>query len=96
LGAFKRIRFGDGRKVIQEGLEKVTSSSDQIGIGLIIVIVQFGKAFKVAEVNGWVVVVSGRDKVEELRSAPDETLSFMESIGEASLSPVRCLPMQGC
>jgi hypothetical protein len=32
-----------------------------------------------------VVVVNGHDKVEELRSAPEETLSFIESIGEVSL-----------
>jgi hypothetical protein len=33
-----------------------------------------------------VVIVTGRDHIEELRSAPEEILSFHESANEASLS----------
>ena len=36
--------------------------------------------------NGWVVIVTGRDNIEELRSAQEEALSFNESANEVSLS----------
>jgi hypothetical protein len=39
LGAIKRIRLGDGRQVVQEGIEKVTHYQEQIGCGLIIVFI---------------------------------------------------------
>ena len=38
--------------------------------------------FKVANRYRWVVVLSGRDHVEELRKAPDDALSFPEAANE--------------
>ena len=32
--------------------------------------------FKVAELHRWIVVLSSREHVEEIRRAPDDTLSF--------------------
>ena len=37
-----------------------------------------GRAFRVATLDGWVVVLSGSDLVEELRRRPDDEFSFKE------------------
>ena len=41
-----------------------------------------GQMFKVADLHYWLIVVSGPLLVEELRQAPDDTLSFSESANE--------------
>ncbi len=46
-----------------------------------------GSTFKVASLDQWVVVVSGRDMVEELRKRGDEELS-----GPGGAQEVRSLP----
>ena len=40
--------------------------------------------FKVADIYRWIVVVSSPKHVEELRRAPDDTLSFAEAIKDVS------------
>lgn len=40
--------------------------------------------FKVAELYRWIVVLTTREHVEELRSAPDDALSFREAVHDAS------------
>ena len=40
--------------------------------------------FKVAELCHWVVVFSSRKHVEEIRRAPDDTLSFAQAANEVS------------
>lgn len=44
-----------------------------------------GSPFKVANINRWMVVVSGQKFVEELRNADDDVLSFMEAATEVLL-----------
>lgn len=41
-----------------------------------------GQIFKVANLNHWLIVVSGPHLIEELRQAPDDELSFSEGINE--------------
>jgi len=41
-----------------------------------------GKAFKIAEFNKWLVIVSGPQLIDELRRAPDDALSFLEATNE--------------
>lgn len=42
------------------------------------------RAFKVAQLDGWHVIVSGNKLVEELRKAPDDQLSFLEAVTDVS------------
>ncbi|KAI0778805.1 cytochrome P450 [Trametes elegans] len=42
----------------------------------------FGSAFKVPLLDNWMIIVSGRDMIEELRRRPDEELSFMEGVAD--------------
>ncbi|KAH7886354.1 cytochrome P450 [Phlebopus sp. FC_14] len=39
--------------------------------------------FKVANLHKWMVIVSGRQLLEEMRNAPDDQLSFLESANQA-------------
>ncbi|KAG9308976.1 cytochrome P450 [Chiua virens] len=41
------------------------------------------KAFKVARFDQWVVIISSRELVDEIRRAPDDTLSFLEGVNDA-------------
>lgn len=41
-----------------------------------------GHVFKIPLMTGWVVAVSGRDRVEELRKASDDVVSFQEAVNE--------------
>ena len=50
---------------------------------MLLTIPQFhGKAFKIALLDQWTVVVSGPKMVDELRKRPDEELSFIEGTEE--------------
>ena len=40
-----------------------------------------GSAFKVPELNRWLVIVSG-DMIEDMRRATDDQLSFLEAVEE--------------
>ncbi|CAA7260276.1 unnamed protein product [Cyclocybe aegerita] len=41
-----------------------------------------GKAFKVADMSRWIVGVSGRDMIDDIRRATDDQLSFMSAVEE--------------
>jgi hypothetical protein len=44
--------------------------------------------FKVANMYGWMVILSNRKHIEELRRAPDDELSFMEAASNVSNCPI--------
>ena len=39
-----------------------------------------GSVFKVPTMTNWMIIASGRDKVEEIRRAPDDVLSMRDAI----------------
>ncbi|KAG9308977.1 cytochrome P450 [Chiua virens] len=41
------------------------------------------KPFKIAKFNEWVIIVSSRELIDEIRRAPDDALSFLEFVNEA-------------
>jgi hypothetical protein len=41
--------------------------------------------FKIAAMSKWVVVVSGKQYIDDIRKAPDEVLSLVEAIAEVRL-----------
>lgn len=43
--------------------------------------------FKVATIDKWMVVVTGRKRLDELRKAPDDALSFQEATDEVCSRP---------
>ena len=53
--------------------------------------------FKVANMYGWMVILSNRKHIEELRRAPDDELSFMEAASNVSNCPILLeLDRTGC
>lgn len=40
------------------------------------------RPFKVAAISKWVVVLSGKQHIDDIRRAPDEVLSLVEAIAE--------------
>ena len=49
-----------------------------------------GSVFRVALLENWIVVVSGRRMVEELRKRPDDELSHLLSVQEVRAVHVAC------
>ena len=43
---------------------------------------QIGSAFKIADLSRWHIIVIGPDKIDEMRSAPDDALSFTRAMEE--------------
>jgi hypothetical protein len=45
---------------------------------------QAGNVFKFAELNRWHIIVNGADKINELKSAPDDVVSLESAANEVS------------
>lgn len=71
--------------VIQEGYEKASLIlCMQVRARSFMVFQHKGAPFKVAALHRWTVMIGSREHVEELRGAPDDTLSFLEAANYAS------------
>ena len=82
LGAFNFIQ--NSSKVIDEGYKKVCPVFQYYNISSV-GLQYYGRAFKVAMLDQWFVVVSGVDMVEDVRKRHEQQLSAREGIGEVSL-----------
>jgi hypothetical protein len=82
---FKRISTGDSRFIIQDGYRKVVVTPVTLCMQpKALIRTQAGNAFKIAELNRWHIIVNGADKINELRSAPDDVLSLIAASNEVS------------
>ena len=45
---------------------------------------QAGSIFKIADLNRWHIIVNGADKINELKSAPEDVLSIDSASNEVS------------
>jgi hypothetical protein len=93
----KRISTGDSRLIIRDGCKKVMMTSTLLFMPFKVLIkIQVGNAFKIAELNRWHIIVSGADKINELRSAPDDVLSIDDASNEVSYPWFFCLALTYC
>ena len=70
--------------ILQEGYEKASLVLRTFHTYPFLVFQHKAAPFKVAELYHWVVILSSREHVEEIRKAPDDTLSFAEAASEVS------------
>jgi hypothetical protein len=81
--------------MVQEGYDKVRMFCIQCRISWIlkkVLLLQYkGSPFKVANLNRWLVIVSGHKFVEELRNADDDELSFVAAIAEVPIRTANVL-----
>ena len=70
--------------ILQKGYEKARLVLSTFHTCSLTVFQHKSAPFKVAELYHWTVVLSKREHVEELRRAPDDTLSFAQAANEAS------------
>lgn len=70
--------------VIQEGYEKVSLELRMFRARLFAKFQHKSAPFKVAKLFRWMVIIGSRKHVEELRRAPDDTLSLGDTINDAS------------
>lgn len=86
-GAWNYIK--NGRAITEEGYLKV-GIKFPVGIDSKTIdafVCQYpGKAFKVAFANRWLVVLNGQTLIEDVRKAPDESLSVSEATNSVRLS----------
>ena len=70
--------------ILQEGYEKVCQVLRTFHTCSLTVFQHKSAPFKVAELHHWIVVLSSREHVEEIRKTPDDTLSFAEAATEVN------------
>jgi hypothetical protein len=80
-GALKFFVYA--RDIVEEGYTRVKLATISILLSQFYSVPQYhGKAFKIPQINKWLVVVSGERMVEDIRRAPDDTLSLRHAIDE--------------
>ena len=70
--------------MLQEGYEKACLILRTFHTCIPTVFQHKSAPFKVADFYRWIVILDNRDHIEELRRAPDDTLSFTEVIHDVS------------
>lgn len=69
--------------MVQEGYDKACGTLVSSGSSQPYRTLQYkGLPFKLANFDKWIVIISGPKLVEELRQAPDDTLSFSQGVAE--------------